>query len=295
MPRISIGLPIYNGEKYVKNRLDNILSQTFQDFEIIIYDNSNDSTPKICREYAQNDDRIDYVHEKKRSGWIQGWINVMKKARCEFFVIAAVDDLWSVNYLEENIIELEKNPSAVASNGIEELIGDKLANFTDENPNTGKLMKFVQKCFRTTRSPDLEAKGTFQEKATLLLRKTQYRHDNGLIRTSILKKCIIKHDMFLWDWAFVLSLTKYGDLHIAKKATFFVGIVDSVSRKGIFELLRSQKAKKYEYLLPASSFTVWCMKNIGISFFLRNIDYFLWLNSIHIISVLSSLYLKIKS
>jgi glycosyltransferase involved in cell wall biosynthesis len=68
MPRISIGLPIYNGEKYVKNRLDNILSQTFQDFEIIIYDNSNDSTPKICREYAQNDDRIDYVHEKKDLG-----------------------------------------------------------------------------------------------------------------------------------------------------------------------------------------------------------------------------------
>ena len=64
-PRITIGIPIFNGEKFIQSKLENIISQTFQDFEIIIYDNSNDKTPEICRDFMVKDQRIQYFHEKK--------------------------------------------------------------------------------------------------------------------------------------------------------------------------------------------------------------------------------------
>ena len=65
-PIISIGLPVYNGEEFIRQRLDGILSQTFTDFELIIYDNSIDSTPVICKEYAKKDKRIRYFYDKKK-------------------------------------------------------------------------------------------------------------------------------------------------------------------------------------------------------------------------------------
>ncbi len=51
-PKLSIGMPIYNAEKFLRNRLDSLLSQKFSDFELIISDNaSTDSTQQICKEY----------------------------------------------------------------------------------------------------------------------------------------------------------------------------------------------------------------------------------------------------
>ena len=57
-PRVSIGMPVYNGENFIRDALDAFLAQTFKDFEIVISDNaSSDRTEEICREYAQRDSR----------------------------------------------------------------------------------------------------------------------------------------------------------------------------------------------------------------------------------------------
>ena len=59
-PRISIGLPVYNGEKLLHKSIDSILSQTFTDFELIISDNaSTDSTSVICKEYEKKINELD--------------------------------------------------------------------------------------------------------------------------------------------------------------------------------------------------------------------------------------------
>jgi len=295
-PKLTIGIPVYNGEKFVRDKLENILSQTFQNFEVVIYDNSNDSTPKICEEYALKDKRIQYIHEKKRSGWIQGFINVMKKAKYEYFVLASIDDLWSPNFLEENLKELEENPSAVASIGELEFIETPT---NDSNPKQNNSIrekiykKTQQKIFRHSFQSTFEAKGPFEKKAEKILRNTWYKHHNGLIRTSALKKSIIEKDMFLWDWPIVLNLIKYGDLHIAKKSKYQIYVGETTSRQGIFGLFKSQKMRINEYLFPASTFTFWCMKNIGFKFYLKNIDYFIWLNFIHVVGILLGIYHKI--
>ncbi len=69
MTKISVIVPIYNVEKYLKQCLDSILSQSFQDFEIIcINDKSPDNSLEILKEYAAKDNRIQIINNKKMSG-----------------------------------------------------------------------------------------------------------------------------------------------------------------------------------------------------------------------------------
>src|SRR6266536_1939108 len=67
--RVSIGLPVFNGERFVAEAIDSILAQTFEDFELIISDNaSTDGTEEICRCYAEKDERIRFVRNRENYG-----------------------------------------------------------------------------------------------------------------------------------------------------------------------------------------------------------------------------------
>ena len=68
-PRVSIGMPVYNGEDFIEEAIDSILEQTFTDFELIICDNaSNDDTQRICRGLSESDKRISYKRNEKNMG-----------------------------------------------------------------------------------------------------------------------------------------------------------------------------------------------------------------------------------
>jgi glycosyltransferase involved in cell wall biosynthesis len=98
---VSIGMPVYNGEKYIREALDSLLSQTFTDFELIISDNaSTDDTSKICQEYANRDSRIRYIRQAANIGANANFEFVLMQAIAELFMWAACDDyLESKNYL----------------------------------------------------------------------------------------------------------------------------------------------------------------------------------------------------
>ena len=60
-PRVSIGMPVYNGDNYLAETLESVLAQTFQDFEVVFSDNcSTDGTEAICRQYVARDPRFQY-------------------------------------------------------------------------------------------------------------------------------------------------------------------------------------------------------------------------------------------
>lgn len=68
-PLISIGLPVYNGERHIRQALDSLLAQNYGDFELIISDNaSTDETQQICLEYAARDERIRYYRNERDMG-----------------------------------------------------------------------------------------------------------------------------------------------------------------------------------------------------------------------------------
>ena len=85
-PILSIGMPVYNGERFLRGSLDSLLTQDFEDFELIISDNaSTDATPDICRDYASRDRRIRFHQNEKNIGVGPNHARVFELARAKYF------------------------------------------------------------------------------------------------------------------------------------------------------------------------------------------------------------------
>lgn len=111
-PRISMGMPVYNGEDYIKDALDSLLAQTLTDFELIISDNaSTDGTEAICREYAAKDSRIRYYRNVENLGAAENYNIVLRLARAKYFKWVAHDDIWMPEFLEQASRVLDQDPS----------------------------------------------------------------------------------------------------------------------------------------------------------------------------------------
>lgn len=113
-PLVTIGLPVYNGENYIREAIDAILSQTFEDFELIISDNaSTDSTEAICRKYAVKDSRISYHQQAKNLGAAPNYNFVFHQAQGKYFKWLAHDDGCAADFLEKTVKILEGDLSIV--------------------------------------------------------------------------------------------------------------------------------------------------------------------------------------
>lgn len=114
-PFVSIGMPVYNGERYIRQALDSLLAQTFTDYEIVVSDNaSTDATGVICREYEKRDSRIRYVRQPKNLGAARNFKYVLDQAT-GYFMWAACDDVRSPDFIEINLRFLQRHPDFVAS------------------------------------------------------------------------------------------------------------------------------------------------------------------------------------
>lgn len=112
IPRVSVGLPVYNGENYLRYAVDSVLAQTFQDWELIISDNcSTDATAAICREYAARDPRVRYFRNEKNLGGIPNHNRTVDLARGQYFKYYAHDDVLLPTFLERCVEALDREPS----------------------------------------------------------------------------------------------------------------------------------------------------------------------------------------
>ena len=113
-PLVSVGLFVYNGERFIDEAIASILNQTFTDFELIISDNaSTDQTGEIARSYAAHDKRIRYYRNEKNMG--AGWnaCRVYELATGKYFKQAAVDDLLEPDFLRQCVEILERDPGCI--------------------------------------------------------------------------------------------------------------------------------------------------------------------------------------
>ncbi len=125
-PRVSIGLPVYNGERYLAEALKSLLSQTFRDFELIISDNaSTDRTERICRHYAAQDSRIRYYRNATNLGAAPNFNRTAELATGEYFQWACYDDLWLPECLERCVEVLDRDPSVVLCHTLVRIIDDQ--------------------------------------------------------------------------------------------------------------------------------------------------------------------------
>lgn len=112
--QVSIGLPVFNGEKDIRQALDSLLAQQSVDFELIISDNgSTDKTQEICQEYALKDQRIKYHSSEINQGPVWNFNNVFQLASADYFMWAGHDDYWDPLYMQTCLEALNHSDTVI--------------------------------------------------------------------------------------------------------------------------------------------------------------------------------------
>jgi len=113
-PLVTIGLPVFNSERYIRNSLDSLLGQTYSDFVLVISDNaSEDATPSICDEYVRRDRRVRYYRNATNIGNPGNFNRVFRLAETPYLKWSTADDWWEPTFLEKAVDILERNPDVV--------------------------------------------------------------------------------------------------------------------------------------------------------------------------------------
>lgn len=110
---VGLGMPVYNGSRYVAAAIESVLSQSLADFELVICDNaSTDETGEICRAYAARDERIRYFRNATNIGADPNFNRVFELSRGRYFKFVPYDDVLDPEFLAACVQALEANPDA---------------------------------------------------------------------------------------------------------------------------------------------------------------------------------------
>ena len=193
-PAVSIGLPVFNGERYLAQALDSILAQTFRDFELIISDNgSTDQTEQICCRYASADSRIRYYQQQKTRSVTWNFRQVALLSSGQYFLWMAADDMLAPDYVERCLEVLKNDPDAV--------LCYSRATVCDEN---GNIIRQEDQAVSAASPLPCER---FRE---LIRMDHNCGAMFGLIRADILKKTPIHGDFADSDRCLLAELSLYG-------------------------------------------------------------------------------------
>lgn len=258
-PIVSIGIPVYNGANFLRQRINSILTQTFQDFELIISDNaSTDITSDICREFAIQDKRIRYIKQQNNIGPFNNFNFVLHQACGKYFTWAAVDDFWETEFLQKNIDNLESDQNLVGSISQVDFYGENKqkydGHYTKENFPRYRHVHPIS--------------GSWNKKVEFYLKFAQATMVYAVYRTEKLKNCMFTShhpkDLFI-----ILNVLKYGDLHVHDEILMH-RYAGGLSSKPILHSLKQQDMGNVEIIFMYVPFMSWCIKNFGLGFIIKN-------------------------
>jgi len=125
-PKVTVGLAVYNGEKYLGEAIDSVLAQTFRDFELVISDNaSTDSTEEICRAYVARDARVRYFRAPQNRGAAWNFNHTLDLAQGEYVKWLAHDDVIGPDYLARTVEALDRDPALVVCHSRTDIIDSR--------------------------------------------------------------------------------------------------------------------------------------------------------------------------
>jgi len=194
-PLVSIGIPVHNGQKYLSNAIESVLSQDFRDFELILCDNaSTDATSDICRRYATADSRIRYFRNPNNIGAIPNFNLVFSRAKGKYFKWLCYDDACHPRFLSRcvEVMSLEPETTSIVYSHAEMIdeAGDFRGNLT-ENVETS-------------------AKAAFRRLRTAVLRRGSALALCGLIRSEHLKRTRMRGSYVMDDVGLLTELALVG-------------------------------------------------------------------------------------
>lgn len=205
LPRVSIGLPVYNGGRFLREAIDSFLAQTFEDFELIISDDaSKDDTEQVCRAYAAQDSRIAYTRNQHNFGGYANFIKVANLARGEYYKKSSQHDKPAPDFLRRCIEVLDADPSVVLCFSLIDAIDEcgevverraEAMRFNGDSPH-GRLRNYFA-CDRVS--------------------ETIY----GLVRTDVLRRTQLEQPWYGSDRALLQELALHGGFHVIDEHLFY--------------------------------------------------------------------------
>jgi len=278
-PLVTVGIPVFNGEKYIRKAIDSILAQTFSNFNCIISDNgSTDQTEIICKEYEKKDERITYVKHEKNLGPDFNFRFVLSKAKSKYFAWLAYDDYWESTFLEKNTIILEENHNVVGSIGIVKFFGIK-----DFHIKKNIVFKIKNKMKRGSNDQYEKynhvrpVSGIYEKKVSTYLRFDQASFVYGLFRTEKLQNRMVSADQVGWDLLLILNILKDGDLHVIDEILLYRFVSGVHSGLTYFGSYKKKIISFTELIFPGKILFMWCINNVGKKFVIKNLDWFVLL------------------
>ena len=242
-PVVSVGIPVHNGERTIKNSIESILAQSLRDIEIIISDNcSCDSTPEICQKYASSDSRIKYFRQSKNIGATLNFKFVLEKAEGIYFTWLAADDTRSQDFLELNVKALDENKAYVASTSPNRFEGVsnsdcRLVSFSLTGSLRERLSTFMENCWRSH--------GIFY----------------SVMRTDVIINCDLLGKSYpALDWAVDVYLAVNGEINRTEGGEIILGRSGISSSSGAWAAFRTSKL---ELLIPFFHFSKYMLSAIN--------------------------------
>lgn len=182
-PRVTIGMPVYNGAAYIEGALAGIAEQSYPDFALLVSDNaSDDGTWEILQDWAARDRRIVLHRQESNIGALANFRYLLDWADSEFFMWHAYDDRLAPNYLAELVEVFALEPECA-------LACPTAIWLKPEGMETNRIP-----------FPDLTAKSRLGRIRTLL-RQPESTRFYGLFRTEALRKAYAVTEEFGHAWA----------------------------------------------------------------------------------------------
>ncbi|HKQ25242.1 MAG TPA: glycosyltransferase family 2 protein [Burkholderiales bacterium] len=197
-PKVIIGLPVYNGQKYLGAAIESHLSQSFGDFHLVISDNgSTDATPEICADYASKDKRLKYLRSPENRGILWNHRRVLDAIDSpnQYFRWAGADDLMESGLLQVMVEVLNSRPEV-------EAVVPGTKNIDDNGKIIGSMATTL----------DLQSPNVFERARQVLVANYQHVIAYGLLRASTLRLMRTGPDYIGWDPVFVWELALRGQL-----------------------------------------------------------------------------------
>ncbi len=203
-PLVSVGMPVYNGQKYLREAIDSLLNQTLSDFELVISDNaSTDATGEVCREYAKKDARIRYSRNSVNIGAGRNHNRVFELSRGKYFIWAAYDDVYAPGLLADCARVLDQNPSVVLCHSLIIVIDEE-----------GKPVRTVSVDKGRSDRAYLRFRGLTRLDHTC---DQQY----GMVRSDIMRRTTLLRNYTDSDRTLLAELALYGRFYEVPKPLFF--------------------------------------------------------------------------
>jgi len=196
VPRLTIGLPVYNGENYLAEAIEALLGQTYENFELIIADNaSTDGTADICRRYAWEDPRVRHLRHPENIGLARNHNCLVAEARGELFKWASHDDLYGKDLIRLCVEALDEKQDIVLAHSWTALID-----------GAGQVIRALHYGLATSSpSPPTRFKS--------MLFDIGGDDDSGVIRMPVLRQTALNGSYYRADRTFVSELALAGPFY----------------------------------------------------------------------------------